>query len=578
MIKFPNSGIVNSALVIMLILSNLARADNDAQHRNIESWVTNEFIHSTLSKQEQINELVWFANAAVPYQGLSIKVVSENITTHEYESNVLAKAFTEITGIHVVHQVTEEDDLVKKMQLQLETGINLYDAYVNDADFIGTHYRNNKALAISSMMHGDWQAITLPTLDIADFIGIDAVKGLDGAIYQLPTQQFANLYWYRKDWFERPDFQDEFQQFYGYPLGVPQNWAAYEDIADFFTNRVKHVDGTPVWGHMDYGLYDPSLGWRISDSWLSLAGVNDNHHDHASYKNNSFVGDWGIRIENCHPVGASVSRGGALNSPAAIYAVEKYIDWLHKYAPPEALKQNFSSSSITLAQGNTAQQIFWYTAFVPTLLNKKLIDQDGNPVWRLAPSPRGKYWQPGMKSGYQDISGWTFLRSTPSIRVEAAWLYAQFVTSKTVSMSKFLTGFTPIRQSDLESSYLNSRASEWGGLLEFYQSNARNSWTPTGLSVPDYAFLSSAWWQHIGAALQKHRTVEEAMTDLATEMDERMVTIAEMNDQKCAPKIGKKQSEHYWLNQSHAPWQAKTLNEKPITLPYQEALMLWQEY
>lgn len=566
-----------SAMVLALLLSNPSKAD-DTKLRLIESWVDNEFIHSTLSKQQQIDELVWLAEATKPYRGLSIKVVSENIKTHEYESNVLAKAFTEITGIHVVHEITEEDDLVKKMQLQLDTGINLYDSYVNDADFIGTHYRYNKTLSISSMMADNWKAITLPSIDIDDFIGIDSVKGLDDQIYQLPTQQFANLYWYRKDWFERPDFQDEFQQFYGYPLGVPQNWAAYEDIADFFTNRVKHVDGEPVWGHMDYGLYDPSLGWRISDSWLSLAGVNDKHQDHTAYKGTSFVGDWGIRIENCHPVGASVSRGGALNSPAAIYAVEKYIDWLHKYAPPEALKQNFSSSSITLAQGNTAQQIFWYTAFVPTLLNKKLLDREGNPVWRLAPSPRGKYWQPGMKSGYQDISGWTFLRSTPSNRVEAAWLYAQFVTSKTVSMSKFLTGFTPIRQSDLNSSYLNSRASEWGGLLEFYQSNARKSWTPTGLSVPDYALLSSAWWQHIGAALQKHRTVKEAMTDLATEIDERMATMSQNSDLKCAPKIRKKQTDAHWLNPEHSPWQQKDLEDKPISLPYQEALLLWQEY
>ncbi|WP_193216550.1 MULTISPECIES: hypothetical protein [unclassified Pseudoalteromonas] len=45
----------------------------------------------------------------------------------------------------------------------------------------------------------------------------------------------------------------------------------------------------------------------------------------------------GIRVENRIPVGSTVSRGGALNSPAAVYALPKYIDWLKKYAPPEAL-------------------------------------------------------------------------------------------------------------------------------------------------------------------------------------------------------------------------------------------------
>ena len=42
------------------------------------------------------------------------------------------------------------------------------------------------------------------------------------------------------------------------------------------------------------------------------------------------VDEWGIRMEGCHPVGSSVSRGGATNSPAAVYALDKYIDWLQR--------------------------------------------------------------------------------------------------------------------------------------------------------------------------------------------------------------------------------------------------------
>jgi glycerol transport system substrate-binding protein len=568
---------IRISLIIAITLSatNSANASDD---NAINHWIETEFVHSSIPVQEQKQELQWFANVAKPYKGLSIRVISENIATHRYESEVLAKAFADITGIHVIHEVTEEDDLVKKMQLQFDTGVNLYDSYVNDADFIGTHSRFNNTTSISHKMNDEWKALTLPTIDIYDFIGIDHVKGLDGQIYQLPTQQFANLYWYRKDWFERPDLRDEFRQIYGYTLGVPQNWSAYEDIADFFTNKVRHVDGEPVWGHMDYGLYDPSLGWRISDSWLSLAGVNDTRPYQIQNRDTGYVGDWGIRVENCRPVGASVSRGGALNSPAAIYAVQKYIDWLHDYAPPDAVKQNFSSSSITLAKGNTAQQIFWYTAFVPTLLNKKLIGLDGKPVWRIAPSPRGKYWQPGMKSGYQDISGWTFLKSTPSRKAEAAWLYAQFVTSKTVTMSKFLVGFTPIRQSDLDSEYLASRASEWGGLLEFYRSEARSSWTPTGLSVPDYGSMSSAWWQHIGSALSNLETVSDAMTALAVEMDKRMDEIAKKEGINCAPELKKSQTDNTWLSSESAPWIEDISKDEPITLPYEEALLLWKSH
>jgi glycerol transport system substrate-binding protein len=52
----------------------------------------------------------------------------------------------------------------------------------------------------------------------------------------------------------------------------------------------------------------------------------------------------------------------------------------------------------------------------------------------MAPSPHGAYWQEGTKVGYQDVGSWTLLKSTPVDRAQAAWLYAQFVTSKTVDL------------------------------------------------------------------------------------------------------------------------------------------------
>ena len=81
------------------------------------------------------------------------------------------------------------------------------------------------------------------TLDVPDFMGTSFGTAPDGKLYQLPDQQFANLYWFRYDWFQKPELKAQFKQKYGYELGVPVNWSAYEDIADFFTNQVKEIDG-----------------------------------------------------------------------------------------------------------------------------------------------------------------------------------------------------------------------------------------------------------------------------------------------------------------------------------------------
>ena len=316
------------------------------------------------------------------------------------------------------------------------------------------------------------------------------------------------------------------------------------------------------------------------DSWLSMAGANDKQpSDIQLYSKFEGVGDWGIRIKDCHPVGALMARGGALDSPAAVYAVEKYFSWLQEYAPSDIYGQPFLNLVNYLADGSVAQQAFWYTRFISLIrFSPNLLDKNGNPVWRVAPSPRGKYWQPGMKAGYQDVGGWTILRSTPKKRAEAAWLYAQFVVSKSVSMQKFLAGSTPIRLSDLESDFLKAHAEQWGGLLEFYLSNARNHWTPIGFSVPDYAELSSAWWQYMGPILNGEKNVVESMNALAEEMDRRLERLSQENELGCAPVLNPRRPTAKWLIEQGAPWSEIMTKPIPVTLPYNEAIKLWRRY
>lgn len=540
-----------------------------------KSWLDKEFTESTLTKKEQLEELKWFMEAAKPFKGMTINVASETIATHTYESKVLAKAFEEITGIKVNHDLIQEGDVVEKLQTQMQSGRNIYDAYINDSDLIGTHFRYGKVVAISDMIENEAVNYTLPTLDIDDFIGLDFTTGPDGKLYQLPDQQFANLYWFRADWFAREDLKKAFKSRYGYALGVPENWSAYEDIADFFTNHVKNIDGNRVYGHMDYGKKDPSLGWRFTDAWFSMAGAGDK-----GLPNGLPVDEWGIRVEGCRPVGSSVSRGGATNGPAAVYATTKYVDWLNDYAPPQAQGMTFSEAGPVPSQGNIAQQIFWYTAFTASMTDKGLavVNEDGTPKWRMAPSPKGPYWEEGMKLGYQDTGAWTFMKSTPEKRRLAAWLYAQFTVSKTVSLKKTLVGLTPIRESDLNSQAMTDAAPKLGGLVEFYRSPARENWTPTGTNVPDYPKLSQLWWQKIAEAASGEKTPQQALDSLAAAQDKVMKRLERADVQgECGPKLNEKRDPSYWLNKPGAP-KAKLSNEKPQgkTIAYDDLLKSWK--
>ncbi len=528
-------------------------------------------------------EMEWFIQAAAPFQGMEINVLSETIPTHEYESKVLTKAFEEITGIKVNHQLLGEGEVVQAVQTQMQTGRNLYDAYINDSDLIGTHSRLQLAVNLSDWIAGDGADVTNPGLDVDDFVGKSFTTGPDGKLYQLPDQQFANLYWFRKDWFDREDLQARFKEMYGYDLGVPVNWSAYEDIAEFFTDHVKEIDGVRVYGHMDYGKRAPDLGWRMTDAWLSMAGAGSK-----GLPNGIPVDEWGIRMEDgsCNPVGASVSRGGAANGPAAVYAIRKWDEWLRKYAPPGAASYDFYQSLPALSQGNVAQQIFWYTAFTASMVaprsdGNNTVDDDGNPLWRMAPSPHGPYWEKGQKLGYQDAGSWTLFKSTPVDRRKAAWLYAQFVVSKTVDVKKSHVGLTFIRDSSINHASFSERAPKLGGLVEFYRSPDRVRWSPTGVNVPDYPKLAQIWWQQIGDVNSGAFTPQEAMDRLAAEMDQVMARMQAADEAAnvyggCGPRLNEEMDPQHWLDQPGSP--KPKVNEKPQgeTIAYEDLIKGWQ--
>jgi glycerol transport system substrate-binding protein len=550
-----------------------------------ERWINSEFQPSAFSKAQQMAEMEWFIKAAEPFKGMEINVLSETIPTHSYESKVLTKAFEEITGIKVNHQLLGEGEVVQAVQTQMQTKRNLYDAYVNDSDLIGTHSRLQLAYNLTDFMAGEGKDVTSPTLDLNDFMGVQFTTGPDGDLYQLPDQQFANLYWFRKDWFDRPDLQAAFKKKYGYDLGVPVNWSAYEDIAEFFSNDVKNIDGVQIYGHMDYGKRAPDLGWRMTDAWLSMAGAGSKGEP-----NGVPVDEWGIRMEagSCNPVGASVSRGGAANGPAAVYAIRKWDEWLRAYAPPGAASYDFYQSLPALSQGNVAQQIFWYTAFTADMVKSRAdgnntVDANGTPLWRMAPSPHGPYWEEGQKVGYQDVGSWTILKSTPVDRAKAAWLYAQFVTSKTVDVKKSDVGLTFIRDSTVRHQHFTDRASKLGGLVEFYRSPDRVAWSPTGINVPDYPKLAQIWWQQIGDVNSGAFTPQEAMDRLAGEMDQVMSRMQKADEAAnvyggCGPRLNEERDPSYWLNQPGSP-KAKLANEKPqgVTVSYDSLIKRWSQ-
>ena len=239
----------------------------------------------------------------------------------------------------------------------------------------------------------------------------------------------------------------------------------------------------------------------------------------------------------------------------------------------------FSEAGPIPAQGNVAQQMFWYTAFTAASVEPDLpvMNEDGTPKWRMAPSPHGAYWSEGTKIGYQDAGSWTLMESTPVDRAQAAWLYAQFVTSKTVDVKKSHVGLTFIRESTIQHESFTERAPKLGGLIEFYRSPARVQWSPTGTNVPDYPKLAQLWWQNIGDAMSGAKTPQEALDSLCADQEKVLIRLERAGVQgDLGPVMNDEQDPSFWLNQPGSP-KAKLANEDepPVTIAYDELIKSW---
>lgn len=560
--------------------NRLDSGDLGGRQASADKLIDTEFQPSTLSRDDQVAEMQWFITAgeALRANGVQqINVVSKSNPTHVYESRTLASAFEQITGIKVKHELVAEEDVTEKLQTAMQSGKAGYDGWVVSADLLGTYFRAGMFVSLSRYMAGSGRSLTNPRLDLKDFIGTSFATAPDGQLYQLPDRQFASLYWHRADLFARKDLQELFKGKYGYNLAVPVNWSAYEDIARFFTYDVKSIDGKPIYGHMDYGKRDAAVGRNFSDAWLSMAGTGD-----IGIPNAAPVDEWGIRVasDKCTPVGASVSRGGATNSPATVFALTTYVDWLQKYAPKSAAGMTSAQAGTTPAHGEIAQQLSWYTSFAPELTKAGLpvVNTDGTPKWRVAPGPKSPYWKPGMQSGYQDVGSWTFLKANDADRTSAAWLYAQFTTSKTVSLKKSIVGLTFIRDSDIQSDYFTQNAAKYGGLIEFYRGPGRVAWTPNGSNAPDYPKLAQLWSKNVAVAVAGKRTPQQAMDNLAEEMDQVMGRLERAGMSNCAPKLNPKADPNSFLSGNGAPWK-KLENERPkgVTIDYDVLMKDWKD-
>lgn len=92
-----------------------------------------------------------------------------------------------------------------------------------------------------------------------------------------------------------------------------------------------------------------------------------------------------------------------------------------------------------------------------------------------------------------------------------------------------------------------------------------------------YPRLAQLWWQNVAEAVTGEKTPQQAMDNLAEQMDQVMARLERAGMERCAPKLNPKGDPNKHLSDKAAPWK-KLDNEKPKgeTIAYDQLLNAWK--
>jgi glycerol transport system substrate-binding protein len=438
---------------------------------------------TVLTREQLIEELEWFAKAAAPYRGQQIRAAYESVPLTMWEAENLGPMFEKLTGIEAAIEGIAGDETMRKMRMEAETKQGSYDTINIDQDMVGFFTYVGGAADLTAFME-EHPELNSPYLDLEDYTSDKICRNaLNGHLYILCDYQKPVGTVYRKDWFTDPDEKAAFKQEYGYELKTPMQW--YEeglasgnvqddwtfeksiDVAEFFTRPDQNMWGTIVGQKPGW-----HLAWFFNDVLDQCAGIGSPASGPPLRTLPPHCRPWsqvyGVKYaeDGQTLLGASTSRGGRLNGPEGVEAFRYLHFELPKYAPMQKVREKDSVEAYVAfgIDGNYAFNL-QHMAFFPTYNGG---DSKIAGKYEVAPIPVSeKFFEYGMVRGYWDAEGWAITEG--SKKKEATWLFAQFMTSKSVSVYKNLEGIMPIRYSTINSDQMMAHDKEWGGFMSLLQ-------------------------------------------------------------------------------------------------------------
>ncbi len=282
----------------------------------------------------------------------------------------LSKDFESQSGHSMSFEFVPWPNFADRMLNELNSGGKLCDLLIGDSQWIGGGAENGHYVKLNDFFKEE--GISMDDFAPATVYAYSTWPKGTPNYYALPAMGDANGWFYRKDWFDRPEIRAAFRAEHGRGLSEPKNQLELLEIAKFFQGR--EIDGKKVYGaaiHTERGSEGITMGAT------------------------SMLYPFGFKYENTP---GKYDMEGAVNSPEAIEGLEFYKKFYDCCTPPGYTNSYMTEGLDAFKSGQVAIAMNWF-AFFPGLYSDP--DVGGEKIDFFVNPPQN---QAGSTLGGQGIS------------------------------------------------------------------------------------------------------------------------------------------------------------------------------
>jgi multiple sugar transport system substrate-binding protein len=270
----------------------------------------------------------------------------------------LSKQFTAKTGVKMKYEFVPWPNYADRLLNELNSHGKLCDVLIGDSQWIGTAATEGHYVELTDYFKKN--GINMGDFMEATVEGYSTWPKGSKHYWALPAMGDAVAWTYRKDWFARPELQQEFKSKFGYELAPPKTWKELKDIGQFFQGRT--IDGKKVYG--------AALYTERGSEGITMGVTNTMYAYGMKYQNPAKPYD----------------MKGFINGAGAVEGLKLYKDLYDCCTPPGHSNAYMTENLDAYKSGQVAMQMN-FIAFFPGIAKDPAVGGDKTGFFAM---PKGK--------------------------------------------------------------------------------------------------------------------------------------------------------------------------------------------